>query len=346
MTSSPEMKPEIMDAAFEWLALMEDAEASESDRRAFSAWLGAAPEHRMAYERARLFWHDLGALDRQALDEAFFLPSWRERVRAALRRAALGLVPRKAAPALGGLAVAVALLIFVMAHSTGDSAQDAPRGHAFSTAIGQIRTVSLEDGSSITLGPATTVAVRFGPDSRHVEMSTGEAFFQVAKDSGRPFTVASGELLVTVHGTSFDVRRTDSSSEVAVAEGVVNVRHPSLSAAAPVRPGENKILVAGQRFASRLEGGNAKVSATPVESIGAWRRRVLVYIDAPLSEIVADMNRYQGRAIRIRGEGIGETKVTATFSTADIEGMLAALSTIFPINVEAAADSITLTRAN
>lgn len=355
MTGASEIRQEVMEAAFEWRALMADKEASTADRLAFSVWLREDPAHPVAYARAQAFWQELGGLDAAALDADFFRPSRRERSRAALRRALKGLCTRKAAPALGALAGVCALLLFVWLHGGAGLFDQEPREYVFATAIGEVRDVDLEDGSRITLGPVTTIRVRMEASARRVEMSTGEAFFQVAKNPGRPFTVDSGELRVTVRGTAFDIRRSETSTEVAVAEGVVSVSHPALDATAagvpagagggPQQLAAGRVLLAGQRFASRLDGGGAAVSGALVESIGAWRRQVLVYIDAPLSEIVADMNRHQGRPIRIRGEGVGAIRVTATFNSADTENMLAALAGAVPVRVEFQADGITLTRA-
>lgn len=349
MTRQPEIRQEIMDAAFEWLARMEDGDLSASDRLAFSAWLGAAAEHREAYGRARLFWRTLGGVDREALSEAFCGPSWRERVVSVLRPAGLGLGLRRLSPALGVAALALLVLALVrplLAPTDRDAG-----AFECSTGIGQTRLVSLEDGSSITVGPATTVRVRFSAGARRVEMSAGEAFFQVARDAARPFTVETGDLRVVVHGTAFDVRSSGMASEVAVAEGVVSVRHPVLgpgrtTAAGAEVPGAadggTRLLVAGQRFSSSARAASSAVTATPLESVGAWRRQLLVYIDTPLAEIVADMNRYQSRPIRLHDAAVGGIRVTATFSSADIDGMLAALPVVFPVRLETTADGLTL----
>lgn len=352
MIDTPKISPEVMEAAFEWRAVMADDEVSTAQRRAFSVWLLADPAHRVAYERAEAFWHGLGGIDRAALDEDFFRASWRERVRSALWRIVRGGVSRRGVPTFGALAGACALLLFAVLRLPAGLPEPSPRNGVFSTTHGEVRSVSLEDGSNITLGPATTVTVLFGPDSRRVEMSTGEAFFQVAKDAGRPFTVDSGDLQVTVRGTSFDIKCSESSSEVAVAEGVVSIRHPSLAnagngpppgqgAGVPAAPAD-RTLVAGERFVSRSHSGQARVTEMPPDKVGAWRRKLLVYIDAPLSEIVADMNRYQSRPIRVSDKGIGDIRVTATFNSADIDGMLATLPGVFPVRLEASATGVTI----
>lgn len=356
------IETKIMDAAFEWRAIMDDDCATATDRQVFHAWLKAHPLHEEAYERASMFWQDLGGLQRDDLDDSFFQPSCMERFRSTgwgAHGALKDCIRKNPVPIAGGFVAACALLLAVL-FVPGSQLDTAPRAHAYATRIGEIRTVDLEDGSHITLGAATSIEVAMTTNGRRVTMGPGEAFFQVAKDAARPFVVTSGDLQVTVHGTAFDVRRNSLSAHVAVTEGVVSVAYPltpepsdpsaDSGASRPDSLGDT-VLVAGEKITLPITMTTAtnadaiapvRIATVKPETVGAWRNNHLVYIDAPLSEIVADINRYQTRTIRISDATIAAIKVTATFNSNDIDDMLQTLTEVFPVRLETSPQGLVL----
>ena len=336
---------EVMNKAFEWQALLADGGLSEDERRTLSAWLAADPRHRAAFEQARRFWDGLGRLDRSAMDPDFFRASARERFRALLWRAlrAVARCTPRPLPTAAALAGACVLLLAVFWNPASSPLLSEPGGSVYRASVGQLRSVDLDDGSRITLGADTTVNVRFGPESRSVEMGPGEAYFKVAKDASRPFTVSSGNLRVTVHGTAFDVRRTAQSASVAVTEGVVSVSLADQPDAAGAD--RKKVLTAGERLTVLADDARLRVAPVRPESVAAWRNNLLVYNDAPLSDIVADMNRYRKTPVRVPDDTVARIRVTATFNSDDIDGMLAALSELFPLRLEHREDETVIVRA-
>jgi len=336
---------DIMSAAFEWCATLDDDHVSDADSRALAAWLDADPAHREAFARARRFWRELGTLRSGQLDPAFFRPSWRERARARLRRAvcrARECMRGRPPVAAGGVAVICGLLVFAISGLMIDPGATPVRETTHATRIGEVRTVRLDDGSSVTLGADTSITVTMDSQARLVRMGEGEAFFEVVRETARPFVVESGDLRVTVHGTAFDIRRSRQAAHVAVTSGVVSVSSPLLAsptASAQPRPGDSatdpgtsRILVAGERLSLEAHAP-VLVETVRAEHVAPWRDNMLVYIDAPLAEIVADLNRYQGRSIRIRDEAVGRIRLTATFRGNDVPGILAALAEALPVSL-------------
>jgi len=351
-----ELDTDIRNAAFEWRAILADDHVAASDRMAFDAWIAADPRHKAAYEQAARFWRELGALGRANLDPAFFRPSLQERARSALWRAghmAGGCLPRKPAFAAVKMAAACAVLLVAVLYAPDLAPNEYLRVYDFAAAIGQTRTVDMEDGSQITLGADTSLSVTFTAHARKVRMSAGEAFFQVSKDPDRPFVVISEDLRVTVHGTAFDLRSNALGAQVAVTEGVVSVDYPIPSNHTPPGSGspspsparrESRILRAGDVIKARKDRGLGTVASIRPESVGAWRRNMLVYIDAPLSELVSDLNRYRSQKIRISDADIAALKVTATFSSNDIDGMLQTLTEVFPVQLDSSQQGLVLRR--
>jgi transmembrane sensor len=93
----------------------------------------------------------------------------------------------------------------------------------YSTDVGERRSLTLADGSTVDLNARSSIRVEFTKTERHVELLGGQALFQVAKDSARPFIVRSAEATVRAVGTQFDVNRKPSGTTVTVLEGRVAV---------------------------------------------------------------------------------------------------------------------------
>src|SRR5690606_28626324 len=91
------------------------------------------------------------------------------------------------------------------------------------TGVGEQRTVTLEDGSRVSLNTATRLSLHFDRGVRRVRLQSGEALFEVARDPGRPFVVESGDRQVRALGTAFIVRRDAGRIAVTLMEGSVEV---------------------------------------------------------------------------------------------------------------------------
>ena len=117
-------------------------------------------------------------------------------------------------------------------HRGGDAWRDA-RGSRFinsrylagreSTQVGEVRRLTLDDGSALALNTSSVLQVKFAADERRIVLRQGEASFQVAHDEDRPFVVQAGDVSVRAVGTAFSVRMRQQELEVVVTEGVVEV---------------------------------------------------------------------------------------------------------------------------
>ena len=171
---------------------------------------------------------------------------------------------RRAGSRLRPLAIAAALLITIGA-STWFYFQ---RG-TYSTAIGEQRSLRLDDGSTIDLNSQSKVRVRFSEHRRAIELLEGQALFRVAKDKSRPFVVATDNTHVRAVGTEFDVYRKTSGTVVTVLEGRVAVLSdlkPMVGAeqseAHPQRKGDGEAPQIGKVEASST-GAVAKIVTIP-----------------------------------------------------------------------------------
>lgn len=320
----------LIDEAVDWLVRVEAKDASDADFDAFAEWLAANPDHVEAYERADGYWQGLARVDRGKL-EAF------QRRRAAGATASGSASPLRFKDRTGGwltalasaAAVILAVLLWVVDPFGYGSVE--PERLIYQSAKGEVRTIDLEDGSRVTLGADTTLVVALQHDTRAVELQAGEAFFDVAPNPARRFDVRSGELRVRVTGTQFDVQRKGGFTQVAVAEGAVDVSF-AIAANGSDR-NATTTLESGQRVIVSRSGDLGAVSGFDPDRVGAWRHNRLFYEDVPLEAIVADLNRYRGQEIRVADREAADILVSASFDSRDIDAVLVSLAELFALEV-------------
>ncbi|CAO3435581.1 hypothetical protein [Azospirillum doebereinerae] len=305
LASSEQPIPEnIREEAAYWLMERDADPLSPQQQRALAAWLRADPRHARAFERLERSWDLMGSAP----------------VEARLRQQGHGGRPSPPAPArrkAGARRWAAPAIAAGLAAAAFGLADDWPtrlRADAM-TAMGEQRTLSLPDGSSVLLNTASAVAVDYRGDARRIRLLKGEASFTVAADRDRPFTVEAGDGATRALGTRFIVRRDGGDTDVLVTEHSVQV---TVTGSDPVtlRQGE------GLRYGSSGVTGPGPVDASVGE---AWTRGRLVFVDRPLAEVVAELNRYLPAYIGIVGGDLRERRFSGVF---DVRDPMAAIDTI------------------
>ena len=324
MTRADKTDAEITERAHAWRARIHDPDASAADRAALRAWLAEDPRHRRAYQRALEVWRRLGRLRREDID-----PDLRPPPRPA--RARLRALGWRAAALL--LLVAGAALMLPYAPHSGPPEL---AGDTYRTGISETRSLSLADGTRVTLGALTTLEVSLSVAGRRARLAGGAAWFAVAPDAARPFTVEAGALSATVLGTEFAVRANGGVLRVAVAEGQVEVAHPFLILGLPLPFKTRRLLAAGQKIAAAPGRGLGPVSAVAPVEVGAWRGQRLIYDKATLAELVADANRHHPRRIMLADDAraLAQNTLTASFNARHIDRMLRLLTLAYPVRID------------
>src|SRR2546429_8869198 len=82
--------------------------------------------------------------------------------------------------------------------------------HSYATATGEVRHITLPDGSIVYLNTQTRLRWTGTQHDRRVSLESGEAFFDVVPDPLRPFRIALARSEIRVLGTRFDVYRKSS----------------------------------------------------------------------------------------------------------------------------------------
>ncbi|HAE27068.1 MULTISPECIES: FecR family protein [Hyphomonas] len=332
-------------AAAGWLMILAERRLTDDEAAAFDAWMKAAPENEETFRRQESAWRNLPHLGGVAGVEEFLKPSLYEcaanaayelRLQIAGALAGHGRLTGAFAAAMLVCAVGIAVLL------RPGAAPDDDRQPLFTTQVAELRNLKLDDGSEVTLGAASALDVSFSPSERRVFLARGEAYFEVAKDPSRPFIVATPDAVVRVVGTKFDVKLGAESVRVAVSQGRVEVLQP-VDEAAPLKDEDVKhVLLAGQSVVAGRKNKTQPVLPVDAADVAAWRDGMLVYVDAPLRDIIVDLNRYSRIPVELADPAMGDIQFTAAFNTAAPESMRSMINTALGLKEVNAGDRIIL----
>ncbi|MBC3916199.1 FecR domain-containing protein [Undibacterium sp. CY18W] len=312
------MPPAVARRAVEWLVELQSYDASDVDgvkrRQAMQQWLAQHPDHQRAWQRIEAVNGQLfGNLQRTASPVA-----------AAIAHATLA-TPRsvKRREAIKTLAV------MLFAGGTAWVAQDQIPWHEWTaderTGVGQRRTVTLADGTTVALNTSSAINVRFNANQRQIVLLGGEILVSTGKDgSGRPFIVETAQGELQPLGTRFAVRQQAYASRVDVFEGAVAIRPRDLPA------GKALILHAGEQT-SFTHSTIADPQPANDDSI-AWTDGMLVASSMRLADFLAELGRHRPGYLGC-DPAIAGLRVSGTYPLADTERILQALCATLPVDI-------------
>lgn len=195
-----------------------------------------------------------------------------------------------------------------------------------------LRHIRLADGSSVVLYQHSSITYpqRFSRGSRQVTLS-GDAFFEVAKDSLRPFFVYSGGLVTRVVGTSFSIRSGDRGVTVAVKTGKVAVFPETDGIAHNPAPGPDAILLMPQEQAV-FEKASTRLVKAPKQSTALLNIPIETqpfdYNHTPIAEVFASIEKAYGVKIHFDRKLMEHCSLSATLGDEPLETKLEWISAI------------------
>lgn len=312
------------DAAL-WAARVDAGPLDAEQERALESWLDGDVRRQGAFAKARAV--ALHADRAKALGSDFRPEEFVEKAQPSPSRRRMLMV--------GGATAAIAASVAI-----GIGIAWRQDGNRYRTQLGQVRVVSLEDGSVVTLNTASELVVNFTETARAVQLVAGEALFDVAHDAHRPFIVDAGEALVRAIGTSFTVRRlVEAPVEVLVREGVVEVSRRE-AAAATTRITANERAVARPTVAIQT----VAVPEPQVDREIAWRDGRIAFEGETLRQAAAEFSRYSDTRIVFDDPSIADETVTGLFVSTDPVGFSRAVGTAFDLNVQVREGEVRLSR--
>lgn len=284
----------IWDEALDWLMRFNATPDDAALKAGHAAWLARGEAQRAAWSRAQKTWTLMGAIPPAHAGE------WQTPVKAHPARHRRWLT--RGAPA----AIAAALLAFAVPGIVTWLRAD------HMTATGEIRSLTLADGSVVTLDTDSAIEVDFSAHRRAVTLLEGQAFFEVTADPARPFSVTADTVAVTVVGTGFDVRRDPDSIAVGVVHGTVQVDYTGDG-----MPQPRGRLTAGQQLYIDRTAGTAYHPDGTAAPIAAWREHDLVVDNATLASVIDELRRYYPGVIVVTDGALASKRVTGVYDVSD-----------------------------
>lgn len=337
----------IRSEAHDWVVAMEEPPHNDTDRKRFERWLHADVRHVEAYDRAitvRAAVESLGLedIDRDLRKEFLALKS-ETRPFVSTRPSSTS----KWTVGLGGVFAASLSLVLVLLLTPTDvpPSLTLPVVSSHETSIGEKKALELPDGTSVILDGNTEVSITFNDERRQVKLSSGAAFFDVAQDHERPFSVESGGLSAVALGTRFEVRTTGQGYRIGVEEGEVEVRYPITINGLSTGALSTKSLLHGQTVRATFQDGLGQIEDVDLGNIAAWRDDRFIFRSASLAEFVAELNRHSGVTIALDpADSFSDFEIDGSFVGADVDRLLLALTTMHPVEIDRSDPSIVLIR--
>jgi transmembrane sensor len=283
----------VQDTARYWLSRLAAGDISETEMTQLKTWRAADLAHNEAFERERSTWRRL---------EPLRVPLARGPDREQSRYQGIRLAVTGAA--------ACAALIAILWNPLMRPGAD------YATGIGQVSPVTLPDGSTAILDTDSAIALHFTAGERRVELLHGQVWFQVRHDHEHPFRVQAQGGLVEDVGTAFAVRDEAGRVTVSVTDGIVTVTsHQTVS------------VRAGEQVSYAERGLSENVSHFDPASTLGWRGRRIIIEDMPLSQALAELDRYRTGKILLLSDKRAGVHVSGEFVPdkvdAGVEGLAA-----------------------
>jgi transmembrane sensor len=346
--------------AREWLIRLDrDQPPSKQEIAQLRQWAAQSKAHHDELVRISAFWNDANILT-ELSTPVYNKTRWSlTRIVARLLKPLL-----PPTPLIGRVASYAALSLFAVSFAFMLLKAPSPisSNGLYVSAIGELKQQTLADGSVVQLNTDSQIQVDFSTGTRKIRLLRGEAHFDVSHNADWPFQVYAGNGMVKAVGTAFSVRLDRDSVKVTVDEGRVDL------AAAAVADTTSHAPSSMQKIASLQVGQSAQISniistnpgtsaPQPLQVISdlaqqelerqlAWRTGYLVFTGNPLSEVIAEINRYTPLQIEIGDPALANLSVGGRFKVGELDAMFDVLETGFGIQVSRLDDHrVQLTRA-
>jgi transmembrane sensor len=300
--------------AYDWVVRFVAGGAQPADMAALKEWAARSPAHKAAFDRASLLWKAAGPASQELLIERRFSPEFNtQRANRApiTKRIFLG----------GALAASVAGVAWTAVRpplglwpSVSELASD------YRTAPGVQRKVALSDQVAIELNSRTSINVRSTDGTAdQIELISGEAAVALASTAAGPFTVRAGNGQ-TVGGADarFNVRCDEQVVSVTCVAGHVQVNHGAAVVPLPI----------GHQIRYSNSGLDVP-RKTDLAVVTAWQDGVVIFQATPVSQVIAEVNRYRPGRIILTNEVLGRRLFNARLLIANIDRVVGQIAEIF-----------------
>jgi transmembrane sensor len=318
--SEPEDRPTGLQAvhreAYDWVVRFAAGDASPADLAAFQRWAARSPAHAAAFSRASLFWKVSGSAGQELLAEDIAAQDAGQqtvlpRPARVGRRALLG---GALAASTAGVAAMVIRPPFGLWPSWSELRSD------YRTEPGARRQIALADHVSIELNTRTSIALRsIGGQTARIELIAGELAVATVSGTMRPVIVAAGDgQMTSTAGTRFNVLYEDHLVCVTCVEGAVQVTQ-----------GASSVQLSAGRQTTYSGQGFGPAAAIDPAAVTAWQRGIVIFGSTPVSQVVAEINRYRPGRVILTSPGLGRGLFNARVEIGRIDQVIGQIAEVF-----------------
>ncbi len=290
MSTEPPANDALLQQALDWLTQQHSGEFSAAQQRQLAVWRKADAAHEQAWQQAQSLWQSMeGLRGRNIPGSQPLLPEIHPRP-----------IRNSQSKRLSTLAIACSILLAVVIPlNYPPSLWQAD----YVTAKGEQRSLTLADGSTITLNSDSAVSIHFDKNLRRVEVLQGEAFFAVAK-AKQPFVVTTSDGEVRAVGTAFAVQLRHADTQVELVEGKVELQDVSHQ--------QHNRLIAGQ--SAQISNGQIHIDSSKApENLALWREGYLQFDGLPLEQAIEQINRYRPGKVVLLNSALAKQRVSGLF---------------------------------
>ena len=345
MSNADEGSANITPDEWERIARYLTGEAGQSEAEATKRWIEADPHRAKVVQLLESVLVNVSREDASHIDVERALNTVKTRLDTPK---AIPLAPRGRRiapdqPLAALLRIAAAAIIIFGGVMVWQRIRASSAGQTFATSVGERRKVVLKDGTGVLLGPTSRLVVSFGePDGQRLVTLDGVAYFTVVHDSAHPFTVKAGGIIIQDIGTAFSVASDDSAgTRVAVDSGTVTISDSD-------KPGATvgyDVLNARDRATVDTKGVVEIERSAVSDDDLAWTQGRLVFRDAPLILVGAELYRWYGVRLRVADSSLANLHLTASFSGEPVDRVLNVIALSLGARIERQGNVAILHRA-
>ncbi|PCK07231.1 MAG: hypothetical protein COA42_15365 [Alteromonadaceae bacterium] len=322
------------EAAIRWLARLDMPDLSDRDKQAFYHWLNSSEKHQAAYLRAEQLSSRSNQLQNSNNLELLF--NGEAQGRSSADGLSVSATKGKALisfglPAWQSWALSCSIMLMGVAVLFNVLQANDITSYHYQTAVGELQSHTLADGSTVWLNTATELSIELGEHERKAYLKKGEALFDVRHRDGQSFEVYTDSGVVQVLGTKFSVYYDNRDATVTVLEGKVALGFAQDENASFEH---QQVLLPNQSLTFQAVRDGEQPKTVDAKSVLSWRNKRLSYQGVALELVVKDLNRYFDEEITmVDDDAFRQMPVTANFRVTSVDEAVYKLAVSLDLDV-------------
>ncbi|MEW6997840.1 FecR family protein [Colwelliaceae bacterium BS250] len=363
----------IKEEAALWLLKIDEAALSKDEAIELNQWVSTSNVHRSVIMRMSQTWNDMDVLSAMRIAVEPKSSSSFDKIKGFIGNQIISTFysnngePKQKHSLMFKLStVSACLLVCVMFIGSMNNQDTLSQPSYYTTAIGEYKQHTLEDGSTLWLNSNSKVKVDYSDNYRRIALINGEAHFEVQKDASRPFEVYSMNRLVRAIGTAFSVHKSQGHVEVLVSEGTVELaivddvlllKPDDFEASTNISPSKEENTQTNSnepakvsKYLGKLSAGQGMTISTSVSAKNddnqvvyidsgelarklSWMNGKLVFAGETLEQVVTEISRHTSIKIDVPDPELRQLRIGGHFEAGETDKLFSILDSGFGIKV-------------